>query len=245
MAEPTIRHPEGRPGRMVAVITGGSRGIGAGLVAGYRRAGWSVATTARSIAPSDDPDVLTIEGDISHRTTAERIVDRTLQEYGRIDTLINNAGLFVSKAFTEYTADDYADVIGVNLAGFFHLTQRTITEMLHAGKGNVVNISATLVDHADSSTPAALTAMTKGGIAAVTRSLAIEYAARGIRVNAVSPGVIRTHPAADYDLRGDRRPPLGRIGDISDIVDAVLFLESAPYVTGEIVHVDGGQIAGH
>jgi NAD(P)-dependent dehydrogenase (short-subunit alcohol dehydrogenase family) len=231
----------------VAIITGGSHGIGAGLVAGYRRQGWAVVASARTIKPPEDPDVLAIEGDIAEPATAERIIDGALERFGRIDTLVNNAGVYISKPFTDYTADDYALVAGVNLAGFFWVTQRAITEMARRYGGHVVNITATLADYANASTPEVLAALTKGGLAAATRSLAIEYASRGIRVNAVSPGVIQTpmHPAESYEALGDRLPPIGRPGQISDVVDAVLFLEASSYITGEIVHVDGGQIAGH
>jgi NAD(P)-dependent dehydrogenase (short-subunit alcohol dehydrogenase family) len=231
----------------VAIITGGSQGIGAGLVAGYRGEGWAVVASARKIKPSDDPAVLTVAGDITEPATADRIIDGALERFGRIDTLINNAGVFISKSFTEYTAADYATVTGVNLTGFFWVTQRAIAEMATRYGGHVVNISATVAEVADSGTPAVLTALTKGGLAAATRSLAIEYASRGIRVNAVSPGVIQTpvHPAASYEHLGDRLPPLGRVGQVSDVVGGVLFLESSPYITGEILHIDGGQIAGH
>jgi len=233
--------------RRVAIITGGSQGIGAGLVAGYRRRGWAVVASARTIKPSEDPDVLTVEGDIVEPATADRIIGDALQRFGRIDTLVNNAGVFISKPFTDYTADDYARITGVNLAGFFWLTQRAIAEMLKRYGGHVVNISATLAEVADSSAPSVLAALTKGGLAAATRSLAIEYASRGIRVNAVSPGIIQTpmYPAESYESLGDRLPPLGRPGQISDVVDGILFLESSPYITGEILHIDGGQIAGH
>jgi NAD(P)-dependent dehydrogenase (short-subunit alcohol dehydrogenase family) len=231
----------------VAIITGGSQGIGAGLVAGYRARGWSVVANALTIAPSPDPEVLTVKGDITEPATADRIVGGALERYGRIDTLVNNAGVFISKPFTDYTAADYALITGVNLTGFFWLTQRVIGEMLKLHGGHVVNISATIAEVAESSTPAALTALTKGGLAAVTTSLAIEYASRGIRVNAVSPGIIQTpmHPAESYDDLGDQLPPIGRVGQISDVVDAILFLESSAYITGEILHIDGGQNAGH
>jgi NAD(P)-dependent dehydrogenase (short-subunit alcohol dehydrogenase family) len=231
----------------VAIISGASRGIGAGLVAAYRRQGWAVVATARTMTPSKDPEVVTVEGDIAEPATAGRITGAALDRFGRIDTLVNNAGVFLSKPFPDYTHADYARAVGVNLTGFFWLTQRAITEMVRRYGGHVVNVTATLAEVADSGTPAVLAALTKGGLAAATRSLAIEYASRGIRVNAVSPGIIQTpvHPAESYEHLGDRLPPLGRAGQVSDVVEAILFLESSPYVTGEILHIDGGQVAGH
>ena len=231
----------------VAVITGASQGIGAGLVAGYRGQGWAVVASARTIGPSGDPDVLTVEGDIAEATTAGRIAGAALERFGRIDTLVNNAGVYISKPFTDYTPADYATITAVNLTGFFWLTQRVIAEMVARDGGHVVNVSATLAEVADSGTPAVLPALTKGGLAAATRSLAVEYASRGIRVNAISPGIIQTpvHPADSYEHLGSRLPPLGRPGQVGDVVDAVLFLESSPYITGEILHVNGGQAAGH
>ena len=237
----------GEQDHKVAVISGGSQGIGAGLVAGYRRQGWAVVANALTIKPADDPEVLTVEGDISEAATTDRIISGALGRFGRIDTLINNAGVYISKPFTDYTADDYAAVVGVNLTGFFWLTQRIIAEMLKRGSGHVVNITTTLADYASSSAPSVLTSLTKGGLASATKSLAIEYASRGIRVNAVSPGIIQTpmHPPESYAVLGPRLPPLGHVGQVSDIVDGILFLESSPFVTGEILHIDGGQIAGH
>jgi NAD(P)-dependent dehydrogenase (short-subunit alcohol dehydrogenase family) len=231
----------------VAIITGASRGIGAGLVAGYRRRDWAVVASARTIRSSRDPDLLTVAADITDPATADRIVDSALERFDRIDTLVNNAGVFIHKPFTDYTAADYATITAVNLAGFFWLTQRVIAQMARRYGGHVVNVSATLAEVADSGTPAVLTALTKGGLAAATRSLAIEYASRGIRVNAVSPGIIQTpmHPPDSYDDPDGRLPPLGRVGQISDVVDGVLFLESSPYITGEILHIDGGRRAGH
>jgi len=233
--------------RRVAIITGGSQGIGAGLAAAYRQRGWAVVAVSRTIKPSGDPDLLTVAGDVAEPATADRITSEALGRFGRIDTLINNAGVFMSKPFTDYTAGDYAAVAGVNLTGFFWLTQRAIAEMLKRGGGHIVNITTTLVDYASSSEPSALTALTKGGLAAATRSLAIEYASRGIRVNAVSPGIIQTpvHPPESYEGLGPRLPPVGHVGQVSDIVDGILFLESSPFITGEILHIDGGQIAGH
>ncbi len=233
-------------GPKVAIITGGSQGIGAGLVAGYRDLGWAVVASARQMKPSDDPDLLVVEGDITEPGTAGQLADAALSRFGRIDTLVNNAGIFLSKPFTEYTAADYAAVIGVNLTGFFYLTQRVITEMLPRGGGHVVNVSATVADVADSASPSVLAALTKGGLAAATRSLAIEYASRGIRANAVAPGIIQTplHAPEEYADLGPRMPPVGRVGQISDVVGGILYLESAPYVTGVVLHIDGGQIAG-
>jgi NAD(P)-dependent dehydrogenase (short-subunit alcohol dehydrogenase family) len=230
----------------VAIITGASHGIGAGLVAGFRRSGYAVVGTSRSIPSSDAPDYLSVQGDIADAETAERVVERALDRFGRIDSLINNAGIFIGKPFTDYTADDYAAVTSVNLAGFFHITQRAIRQMVRQGGGHVVNVSTSLVDHAGSDRPSALSVLTKGGLAAVARSLAIEYASRGVRVNAVALGVIRTptHDPATYEGTAALHP-VGRLGEISDVVDAILYLERATFVTGEVLHVDGGQAAGN
>jgi NAD(P)-dependent dehydrogenase (short-subunit alcohol dehydrogenase family) len=200
--------------------------------------------TSRSITPSDESDFLTVRGDIAEAETARRVVEQAVGRFGRIDTLINNAGIYIGKPFTDYTVDDYDAITRVNLAGFFHITQLAIRQMVAQGGGHVVNISASLVEHADSSSPSALSALTKGGLAAVTRSLATEYASRGVRVNAVAPAVIRTpeHDAASYEGMAG---PIGRIGAVEDIVDAIAYLEQATFVTGEMLHVDGGQAAGH
>jgi NAD(P)-dependent dehydrogenase (short-subunit alcohol dehydrogenase family) len=236
-------------GQKVVIVTGGSRGIGAGVVDGYRRRGWAVVATSLAIKASKDPGVLTVQGDVSEQATADQIISQARDRFGRVDTLVNNAGVFVSKPFTDYTAEDYALVTGVNLAGFFWLTQRVISQMLRQGSGHVVNVSASIADRPDSAEPTALAALTKGGLAAVTKSLAVEYASRGIRVNAVAPGIIQTpqQPADAYtpEALAGKLPPLGRVGQVSDIVDSILYLETAPYVTGEILHIDGGRTAGH
>lgn len=229
----------------VVVVTGGSRGIGAGVVAGYRQRGWAVVANALTMEPPDDPEVVVVEGDISDPATADRIVRRAVEHFGRVDTLVNDAGLYISKPFAEYTAEDYRSIVDVNLTGFFLVTQRAVGEMLKRGSGHIVNITTTLVDFAMSDEPSVLVSLTKGGIGAATRSLAIEYASCGIRVNAVSPGVIETpmHDPASYAAAATRHP-LGHVGHVSDIVDGILFLESSPFITGETIHIDGGRIAG-
>ena len=230
----------------VAVITGASQGIGAALVKAYRDHNYRVVATSRSIEPSDDDEVLTIPGDIADRKTAERAIIEGVTHFGRIDTLVNNAGIFIAKPFTEYTEADYAAILGTNVAGFFHMTQLAIAEMEKQGSGHVVQISTSLVDNPMAGVPSVLASLTKGGLNAATKSLAIEYAKRGIRVNAVALGTIKTpmHPAETY-AQLDALHPMGHIGEISDVVDAILYLESANFVTGEILHVDGGQSAGH
>jgi NAD(P)-dependent dehydrogenase (short-subunit alcohol dehydrogenase family) len=230
----------------VAIVTGASRGIGAGLTKAFARAGYAVVATSRSIRASTEPEVVVVPGDIAAAETAQRVAEQALDRFGRIDTLINNAGVFIGKPFTEYTADDYAAMTGVNLAGFFHITQRAARQMVEQGGGHIVNVTTSLVEHARSASPSALASLTKGGLDAVTRSLAIEYASRGVRVNAVSLGVIKTpmHDPASYDGLAAGHP-LGRAGEIGDVVDGVLYLEQATFVTGEILHIDGGQAAGH
>ena len=230
----------------VAIITGASQGIGEALVKGYRDRNFRVVATSRSIKPSSDPDILAVAGDIADPKTAERVVLKALERFGRIDTLVNNAGIFIAKPFTDYTDEDYANVLSINLSGFFHITQRAAKEMLKQGSGHIVQITTSLVDHASSSVPSVLASLTKGGLNAATKSLAIEYAGRGVRVNAVSPGVIKTpmHGPETHEFLA-KLHPVARMGEVRDIVDAVLYLEGAGFVTGEILHVDGGQSAGH
>jgi len=235
-----------RTEQKVAVITGASQGIGAALVKAYRDRSYRVVATARSDKRSDDADVLVVPGDIADRKAAERVISEGVERFGRIDTLVNNAGIFIAKRFTQYTEADYAAILGVNVAGFFHITQFAVAEMEKQGSGHVVQITTSLVDHAMSALPAVLASLTKGGLAAATKSLAIEYARRGIRVNAVAPGIIKSpmHPVETHEALGVLHP-VGHMGEISDIVEAILYLESASFVTGEILHVDGGQSAGH
>jgi NAD(P)-dependent dehydrogenase (short-subunit alcohol dehydrogenase family) len=231
----------------VAIITGASQGIGAALVIAYRKLGYAVVANSRSIGKSDDPDVLTLPGDVATQGVGASIVDAALARFGRVDTVVNNAGIFIAKPFTDYTDEDYDAVTGVNLRGFFEVSRCAVAAMLsREGGGHLVNISTSLVDHARSQSPSALASLTKGGLNAVTKALAIEYADRGIRSNAVALGVIRTpmHPPSTYEALAATHP-LGRLGEIDDVVEAIVYLENAPFVTGEILHVDGGQSAGH
>ncbi|KUI23942.1 SDR family NAD(P)-dependent oxidoreductase [Mycobacterium sp. GA-2829] len=228
----------------VAVITGASHGIGAGLVAGYRKAGYAVVATSRTIGESDDPMVVTFAADLAQRGEGTRVIETALARFGRVDTVVNNAGIFVAKPFTDYTDADFDAVTGVNLRGFFEVSRAGLAAM--GDGGHLVTISTSLVDHANSTVPSALASLTKGGLNAATKALAVEYAGRGIRVNTVALGIIDT-PMHDPSTHGFLAAlhPMGRLGTIGDVVQAVLYLEDAAFVTGEILHVDGGQSAGH
>lgn len=232
--------------RNVAVITGASQGIGAGLVRGFLDRGFRVVANSRSIKPDTSADVLTVAGDISDPAIAERVISAAVTQFGRVDTLVNNAGIFVSKPFTEYTDEDYQRVLSTNLGGFFAISQSAIRQMLKQNGGHIINVTTTLVNQPVKGVPSALASLTKGGLDAVTRSLAIEYADHGIRINAVAPGIIKTpmHPAETHKFLASLHP-LGRMGEVEEIVEAVLYLESAKFVTGETLHVDGGAHAGH
>jgi NAD(P)-dependent dehydrogenase (short-subunit alcohol dehydrogenase family) len=228
----------------VVIITGASHGIGQGLVVAYRAAGYRVIASALSIDPSTDQNVLNVAGDIGDPKTADRIVSEGVDKFGRLDSLVNDVGAYISKPFTQYTQADYDVMLSTNLSGFFYITQRVLRVMEGQGWGHIVNITSTVAEQPVKGVPAALASLTKGGLNSATKALAIEYASRGIRVNAVSPIVIRTHPEASY-AGLEAQIPLGRIGEIRDVVSAVMYLEAATYVTGEISHVDGGQSAGH
>jgi NAD(P)-dependent dehydrogenase (short-subunit alcohol dehydrogenase family) len=232
--------------RKVAVITGASQGIGAGLVRGFLDSGYRVVANSRSVKHGASADVLAVAGDIADPAVAERVIGEAVAKFGRADTLVNNAGIFVARPFTEYTAADFARMLSVNLAGFFHVTQRAVRQMLAQGGGHVVNVTTTLVGQPVKAVPSALASLTKGGLDAVTRALAIEYADRGIRVNAVAPGIIKTpmHPPETHAALAGLHP-VGRLGEVREVVEAVLYLESAGFVTGETLHVDGGAHAGH
>jgi NAD(P)-dependent dehydrogenase (short-subunit alcohol dehydrogenase family) len=246
-AKPASEQERGAPRseKKVAIVTGASQGIGAGIAAAFNAAGYAVVGTALSVEPSATSDVLMVPGDIAQAETAALVVAQALDRFGRIDTLINNAGIYIGKPFTDYTLDDYVAITSVNLAGFFHMTQRAIGQMVAQGAGHVVNVSTSLVEHADAREPSALSSLTKGGLEAVTRSLATEYAGRGVRVNTVALGIIETpsHDPVSYRELA-KRHPLGRVGEISDVVDGVLYLERATFVTGATLRIDGGRAAG-
>lgn len=229
----------------VAIITGASQGIGAGLVQGYRAHGYAVVANSRSIKPSTDPGIAGVAGDIADPAVADRVLGTAFERFGRIDTLVNNAGIFISKPFIEYTPTDFQAVISTNLAGFFHISQRAAARMLERGSGHIVNMTTTLVEQPLAGVPVAMTSLTKGGLDAVTRALAIEYADAGIRVNAVSPGIIKTpmHAVENHAFLATLHP-LQRMGEIEEVIEAVLFLETAGFVTGEVLHIDGGAHAG-
>src|SRR3984893_10564085 len=230
----------------VAVITGASQGIGAALVQAFRSRGYGVVANSRSIKATDDPNVAIVQGDVADPNTAKLAVARALERFGRVDTLVNNAGIFMAKPFTAYSQEDYAVYLATNVTGFFHMTQRAIEIMIRQGSGHVVTITTSLVDQPMSSVPAVLASLTKGALSAATKSLAIECAKSGVRVNAVSPGIIKTpmHPVEAHEALASLHP-MKRMGEVSDVVDAVMYLDSAGFVTGEILHVDGGQAAGH
>src|SRR3984885_9541369 len=230
----------------VAVVTGASQGIGAGILQAFRDRSYRVVATSRSIKPSADPGVVTVQGDIGAADTGERVFKTAFESFGRVDTLVNNAGMLMAKPFTIYSPDDYAIYMSTNVTGFFHMTQRALEFMNKQGRGHVVTITTSLVDQPMSSVPAVLASLTKGALSAATRALAIEYAKTGVRINAVSPGIIKTpmHPVEAHPALASLHP-MGRMGEISDVVDAVMYLDSAAFVTGEILHVDGGQAAGH
>ena len=230
----------------VAVVTGGSQGIGAGLVAAFRSRNYNVVTTSRSIKEGNDSGVVTFAGDVADPATAERVFKEALDRFGRVDTLVNNAGIFMAKPFTAYSVEDYERYVATNITGFFYMTQRAVETMMKQGAGHIVTITTSLAEQPMTSVPSVLASLTKGALNAATKSLAIECARSGVRVNAVSPGIIKTpmHPAEAHPALASLHP-MGRMGDISDIVDSVMYLDSASFVTGEILHVDGGQTAGH
>ena len=230
-----------------AIVTGAHQGIGAGLVEGFLNEGYNVVATSRNVTHSmtASNSLVLVDGDIGSQETAARAVEAATTHFGTIDVLVNNAGIFRTKPFTEFTTDDFNALISTNLLGFLYITQLTVKQMLKQRSGNVVNISAALVDQPVAGVNASVSMITKGGLNAVIRSLAIEYAKDGIRFNAVAPGVVDSplHNNEPKDLLSTFQP-MGKIVEVKDIVDAVLFLAEANQVTGEILRVDGGAHAG-
>jgi NAD(P)-dependent dehydrogenase (short-subunit alcohol dehydrogenase family) len=239
----------------VFVITGGSSGLGKAMAVEMVSRGANVVINGRreqelaEAAKEIDPtgkQVRFVAGNVADPLIAQRLIDESLTHFGRVDTLVNNAGIFISKPFTEYSEEDFTTYLSTNVVGFFHVTQRAVAEMLKQGTGHIVTITTSLVDQPSASVPSVLASLTKGGLKSATKSLAIEYATRGIRVNAVSPGVIKTpmHPVESHEALAQLHP-MGRMGESHEIVEAVLYLDSANFVTGETLYVDGGQNAGH
>jgi NAD(P)-dependent dehydrogenase (short-subunit alcohol dehydrogenase family) len=233
----------------VAIVTGASSGIGLGITLALVQRGYGVVGTSRAITTSKElktsTDLILIDGDISKKETAVKVAAEAIKHFGRIDLLVNNAGIFIAKPFTEYTEDDYHLVMSTNVASYFFMTQQVIPQMKKQNSGHVVNISAVLADQPSASAPAILAVLSKSTMPAVSKALALEYAASGIRVNTVSPGVINTPMHANDDHDALRKfHPIERLGEISDVVEAVLYLQSASFVTGENLRVDGGVHAG-
>jgi NAD(P)-dependent dehydrogenase (short-subunit alcohol dehydrogenase family) len=227
------------------VITGASRGIGLGLVQGYLREGYRVVANARRMSLEESDDLAIVEGDVAEPETGERLAQVAVERFGRLDVLINNAGIFVPKPFVDYTRADYERVMGTNLAGFFYVTQPALRQMLKQKSGSVLTITTTLDEQPVKGVNAGLTNLSKGGLNSVTGALAIEYADAGIRVNAIAAGIIDTpmHEVKDHEfLKGLH--PIHRLGSVAEIVDAALYLTRARFVTGEVLYVDGGAHAG-
>ena len=233
----------------VAIITGASSGIGLGVTQALLERGWRVVGTSRTISKSKhlkpSPDLVLVDGEVSKKETAVKVVEAALKHFSRIDLLVNNAGIFIPKAFTDYTEEDYNLVMDTNVASFFYMSQQVIPQMKKQNSGHVVNISAVLADQPSGAAPALLAVLSKSPMPAVSKALALEYAANNIRFNTVSPGIINTpmHAKGDHAALA-KFHPLARMGEISDIVDAVLYLQNATFVTGENVRVDGGVHAG-
>ncbi len=232
-----------------AIVTGASQGIGAGLVEAFLKRGYNVVANSRNISKAHpfpgSAHLALVDGDIGDPKTAAKIADTAINRFGRIDVLVNNAGVFIPKPFTEYTTEDFNALVSTTLAGFLYISQLAVKQMLRQKSGSIVNISTSLVERPIAGVNAAVQIMIKGGLNAVTRTLAMEYAKDGIRVNTVAPGVINTpmHPSETHEpLKG--LSPLGRLGEIKEVVDAVMFLTDASFTTGETVHVDGGAHAG-
>jgi NAD(P)-dependent dehydrogenase (short-subunit alcohol dehydrogenase family) len=230
-----------------AIVTGAQQGIGAGLVDGFLKNGYGVVATSLRASESlrATPDLVVVDGDIRDHETAAKSVEAAVTHFGTVDVLVNNAGIFITKPFTEFTMDDFNTLVSINLSGFLHMTQLVVKQMLKQRSGCVISISAALADNPIAGSNASVSMITKGGLNTVTRHLAIEFAKQGIRFNAVAPGVVNTpmHKEDSQEVL-QALQPMGSIAEISDIVDAVLYLSDARQVTGEVLHVDGGAHVG-
>jgi NAD(P)-dependent dehydrogenase (short-subunit alcohol dehydrogenase family) len=235
------------PDQKTAVITGASRGIGAGLVEAFLKQGYNVVATSRSVSQqlTASTALVLIDGDIGKPETAAKVVEAAITNFGSIDVLVTNAGIFFTKPFTEFSTADFDALISTNLLGFLYITQLTVQQMLKQKSGSVVSITAVLADQPILGVNGSVPMITKGGLNSIIRSLAIEYAKQGIRFNAVAPGVVDTpmHKDNPKDLLKTLQP-MGRMADVKDVADAVLYLAQAGQVTGEVLHVDGGVHAG-
>ena len=233
--------------KKTVIITGASRGIGAGLVEAFLKEGYNVVATSRDVSQllTASPSLILVDGDIGKQETAVKAVEAAIKNFGTIDVLVTNAGIYYVKPFTDFTSEDFNALVSVNLLGFIYITQLAVQQMLKQKSGCVVSITAALADNPIAGVNASVSMITKGGLNAVIRSLAIEYAKEGIRFNAVAPGVVDTplHKDDPTDFLKTLQP-MGRIGSVKDIVDAVLYLAQAGQVTGEILHVDGGAHSG-
>lgn len=230
-----------------AIVTGASGGIGAGLVEGFLKEGYNVVATSLNVSQSltASPTLVLVDGDIGKQETAAKAVDAAIKHFGTVDVLVNNAGIFFTKRFTEFTTEDFNRLVSTNLLGFLYMTQLAVKQMLKQKSGNVVSISAALADQPIAGVNGSVPMITKGGLNTVTKSLAIEYAKEGIRFNAVAPGVVDTPLHKDNPKDSLKTlQPMGKIAHVKDVVDAVLYLAKAGQVTGEVLHVDGGSHAG-
>jgi NAD(P)-dependent dehydrogenase (short-subunit alcohol dehydrogenase family) len=233
----------------VAIVTGASSGIGLFMTKALLSRGYAVVATSRTASHTkqleSSPRLATVDGDVGEERTAARAVEEARSRFGRVDLLVNNAGIFIAKPFVDYTLEDYSALLSTNLAGFFHMTQHALRAMSGARAGHIVNVGTSLATQPVAAVPSALPILIKGGIEAATRSLAIECAPLGIRVNTIAAGIIDTpmHPAQNHEFLRTLSPA-GRIGTPAEMADALLYLESASFVSGEILHVDGGAHAG-
>ncbi|MGB2665969.1 MAG: SDR family oxidoreductase [Candidatus Acidiferrum sp.] len=234
-------------GKKTAIVTGAQQGIGAGLVAGFLAQGYNVVATSLKASQSltASPSLVLVDGDITKQETSGKTAEAAMKHFGNIDVLVNNAGIFYVKPFTEFTTEDFNALVSVNLLGFIYMTQLAVKQMLKQKSGSVVTITGALADNPIAGVNASVSMITKGGLNTITRSLAIEYAKEGIRFNAVAPGVVDT-PLHEQEPKEHLRTlqPMGKIASIKDIVDAVLYLADAEQVTGEVLHVDGGAHSG-